>query len=208
MERINAALRRAPIWPLYVLGVLPAAWLFWQALSGGLGPDPVKALEHLYGQTALQLLIATLAVTPLRRFTGLSLLRFRRALGLLAFVHVLFHVAVWLLLDIQLDMAAAWEDVFERPHITVGVVGVALLVPLALTSTDRAMRRMGPQAWRRLHRLAYGAVLAGAIHYLMLVKTWEAAPLAYLAVILLLLALRLPLEAVWRATSLRGWRSN
>ena len=205
---LNASLRRVPLWVVYVLGVVPAGWVFWLAATGGLGPDPVRSLEHWYGETALQLLVAGLAVTPLRRFTGVSLLRFRRALGLLAFAYVLFHVAVWLLLDIQLDMAAAWEDVFERPHITVGVVGLALLVPLALTSTDRAMRRMGPQAWRRLHRLAYGAVLAGAIHYLMLVKTWEAAPLAYLAVILLLLALRLPLEAVWRATSLRGWRSN
>lgn len=205
---LNAGLRRVPLWAVYVLGVVPAVWVFWLAATGGLGPDPVRSLEHWYGETALQLLVAGLAVTPLRRFTGVTLLRFRRALGLLAFAYVIFHVAVWLLLDIQMDMAAAWEDVFERPHITVGVVGVAVLVPLALTSTDRAMRRMGPQAWRRLHRLAYVGALAGAIHYLMLVKTWEAAPLAYLAVILLLLALRLPADTLLRATSLRARRSN
>ncbi len=189
---INAALRRVPVWPLYWLGVAPALWLFWRAATGGLGPDPVRTLKHLYGEIALGLLVAGLAVSPLRRLTGLSLLRFRRAIGLLAFAYVCFHVAVWLLLDIQLDAAAAWEDIFERPHITVGMVGVVLLVPLALTSSDRALRRMGPQAWRRLHMLVYPAALAGAIHYLMLVKTWEPAPILWLAVILLLLALRLP----------------
>ena len=205
---LNAWARRVPVWVLYVLGVLPAVWLFWQAATGGLGPDPVRALEHRYGEIALQLLVAGLAVTPLRRLTGVSLLRFRRALGLLAFAYVVFHVAVWLGLDMGGDLGAAWADVFERPHITVGAVGVALLVPLALTSTDRALRRMGPQAWRRLHRLAYGAALAGAAHYLMLVKTWEPAPLAYLAVILGLLALRLPTGPIGRATSLRAGRPD
>ncbi|MGY6410791.1 MAG: protein-methionine-sulfoxide reductase heme-binding subunit MsrQ [Alkalilacustris sp.] len=189
---INAALRRVPVWPLYWLGVLPALWLFWRAATGGLGPDPVRTLEHLYGEIALGLLVAGLAVTPLRRFTGVSLLRFRRAIGLLAFAHVCFHVVVWLVLDIQLDAGAAKQDIFERPHITVGMVGLVLLIPLALTSSDRALRRMGPEAWRRLHLLVYPAALAGAIHYLMLVKVWEPAPILWLAVILLLLALRLP----------------
>lgn len=206
--RLNGWARRVPLWAVYVLGVLPAVWLFWQAATGGLGPDPVRALEHRYGEIALQLLVAGLAVTPLRRLTGVSLLRFRRALGLLAFAYVVFHVAVWLGLDMGGALGAAWADVFERPHITVGAVGVALLLPLALTSSDRALRRMGPQAWRRLHRLAYPAALAGAAHYLMLVKTWEPAPLAYLAVILGLLALRLPAGPWRRATSLRPTGSD
>lgn len=198
-QAINAGLRRVPVAPLYILGVLPALWLFWQALTGGLGPDPVRALEHRYGEIALQLLIAGLAVTPLRRFTGVSLLRFRRALGVLAFAHAVFHVAVWLLLDMQMDMGAAWADVFERPHITVGAVAVALLVPLALTSTDAALRRMGPQAWRRLHRLVYPAALGAAIHWVMLAKTWEVAPATHLALILGLLALRLPWRRIARS---------
>ena len=194
----NAWLRRLPVWPLYPLGLLPAVWLFWLALTGGLGPDPVKALEHRYGETALQLMIAALAVTPLRRLTGLSLLRFRRALGLLASFWVCLHLTVWAVLDVQLDLAGMWEDVVKRPYLTLGMAGFLLLVPLALTSTDSALRRMGAARWRQLHRLGYLAALAGAGHYLLSAKVWEPAPLAYLAAILLLLALRLPLPAGWR----------
>ena len=194
---INGALRRLPVWPVYVLGLLPLPWLFWQAATGGLGPDPVRALEHRYGELALQLLVGGLTVTPLRRLSGVSLLRFRRALGLLAFAYVLAHVAVWLVLDVQRDLAAAWEDIAERPHITMGLVAVLLLLPLAVSSTDRALRRLGARRWRQLHRLVYPAALAAALHPVMLAKTWEAESLAYLAVILLLL-LRLPLPAFRR----------
>jgi sulfoxide reductase heme-binding subunit YedZ len=187
----NAALRRLPTASVYALGLLPAPWLFWLALTGGLGPDPAKALEHRYGEIALQLLVATLAVTPVRRLTGLSLLRFRRAFGLLSFAYVLLHVTVWLVLDVQ-GLAAALAETIKRPFIMIGMVGFMLLIPLALTSTDAAMRRMGPQAWRSLHRLTYPAALAGSIHYLLLVKSWPLEPFLYLGAILLLLALRLP----------------
>ena len=200
MGRVNAALRRLPVWPVYVLGLLPAVWLFWLGLTGGLGPDPVKALEHRYGQTALQLLIATLAVSPLRRLTGLSLLRFRRALGLLAFAWLVLHLLVWAVLDVQLDLAVMWADVVRRPYITVGMLGFLLLVPLALTSTDAALRRLGAARWRRLHQLGYLAALAGATHYLMATKVTEAGAILHLAVILLLLALRLPIPPGIRRT--------
>jgi sulfoxide reductase heme-binding subunit YedZ len=187
----NGSLRRVPVSIVYALGLMPAPWLFWLALTGGLGPDPAKALEHRYGELALQLLVAALAVTPLRRWTGLSLLRFRRALGLLAFAYVCMHLAVWLILDVQ-GLAAAGAEIVKRPFITIGMAAFLLLLPLALTSTDAALRRMGPAAWRRLHMLAYPATIAGALHYLLLVKSWPVEPFVYLGAILALLALRLP----------------
>jgi methionine sulfoxide reductase heme-binding subunit len=189
----NSALRRVPVWCVYGAGVVPALWLFWLGLSDGLGPDPVKALEHRLGEIALQLMVAVLAVTPLRRLTGVSLLRFRRAIGLLAFFYVLLHLAVWLVLDIQLNWSEIWTDILERPYITIGMAGFVLLVPLALTSNDMAVRRMGARAWSRLHRLTYLAALAGAVHYLMLVKAWPVEPLLYLAAVVALLGLRLRL---------------
>jgi sulfoxide reductase heme-binding subunit YedZ len=188
----NGALRRLPVGLVYVLGLLPAAWLFWLGLTGGLGPDPVKALEHRYGEIALQLMVAVLAVSPLRRFTGVSLIRFRRALGLLAFAYVTMHLLVWAVLDVQLDWAGIVKDVLERPYITIGMAGFLMLVPLAVTSNDTALRRMGAVAWRRLHLLTYPAALAGALHHLLLTKTWELEPALYLGAILLLLLLRLP----------------
>lgn len=167
-----------PTWPIYAAGFVQVGWLFWLGTSGNLGVDPVKTLEHRYGLLALQLLVAGLAVTPLRRFVGLNLIRFRRAIGLMAFYVLIAHVLVWLVLDLQ-SPAAAWADIVKRPYITIGMAAFLLLVPLALTSTDGAVRRLG-SAWRRLHRLVYPAVLLGGVHFAMLVKGWQIEPFVYL----------------------------
>ncbi len=188
-DRLQGALRRVPAWSLYMGTFLYAAWTFWRGASGGLGPDPVKALEHAYGEAALYMLVAVLAVTPLRRFAGINLLRFRRALGLSCFFLVCAHLLIWAVLDVQ-SFGRVWADILKRPYITIGMTGFALMIPLAVTSNQRALRRMGA-GWRRLHRLTYpAAVLAGG-HYLMLVKGWQLKPVVMLAIILLLLAMRL-----------------
>lgn len=189
-DRLNTALRRIPVWAVYIVGALPAPYLFYMAATGGLGVEPIKALEHELGQWALQLLIAGLAVTPLRRRLGVNLMKFRRAIGLLAFLYVSLHLLVWLLLDVQIP-AQVWADIVKRPYITIGMLGFLLLLPLAVTSNNLSLRRLGP-AWRRLHRLVYPAVLLGAVHFVMLRKGLQIEPLIYLALLLALLALRLP----------------
>ncbi|WP_132464268.1 protein-methionine-sulfoxide reductase heme-binding subunit MsrQ [Rhodovulum marinum] len=188
--RINRALRRVPAWPVYVVGMVPAVWFFWLGATGGLGVEPITALEHRLGLTGLQVLIASLAVTPLRRVSGIDLVRFRRALGLVGFFYIALHLAVWLILDLQ-SWQRVWADILKRPYITIGMSGFLLLLPLALTSNTLAVRKLGPLRWRRLHRLAYLAIPLGAIHFVMLAKGWQIAPLAYLAAILGLLALRI-----------------
>lgn len=188
--RINGWLRRIPAWPLYVLLLIPAVLEFQAGLSGHLGPDPVKAIERQYGLWALQLLLAGLAVTPIRRFCGINLLRFRRAIGLMAFLYVCLHLSVWLILDLGLFWPEIWADIVKRPYITIGMGAFLALVPLAVTSNDRSLRAIGAMRWRRLHRLIYVIVPAAAIHYLMLVKTWQLAPMLYLSAALLLLLLR------------------
>lgn len=193
VQRLNGILRRLPAWPLYPLGAAWMIWLFWRALSG-VSVEPIDWLERAYGETALQLLVAGLAVTPLRRFTGLSLLRFRRALGLLCFAFVLAHLTVWAILDVQ-ALDAVWADIVKRPYITIGMTAFLLLLPLALTSNDRSIRRLGGAAWRRLHRLVYPAAVLGAVHYVWLARGFAIEPLVYLALILGLLALRLPRRA-------------
>jgi sulfoxide reductase heme-binding subunit YedZ len=187
-RRVNGWVRRAPAWPIYVLGFAYMAWLF----VGGLGAvDPVKAIEHAYGLAALQLIVATLAVTPVRRLTGVMLVKFRRALGLMVFWFVLAHLLVWAVLDVQ-RLDAVWADIVKRPYITIGIGAFLLLIPLALTSNDSVLRRIGPVLWRQIHWLTYPVAVLGAVHFALLTKTWAFEPLAYLAVVLLLLATRLP----------------
>lgn len=190
-QPINAALRHVPPLAVYIAGVMPLLWLIWLLTNGGLGVDPVKRIEHQLGEWALQLLVLGLAVTPLRRFTGVNLIRYRRAIGVLAFIYVTLHLATWVVLDIQLRWSEIWADVLKRPYITAGFAGFIAMVPLALTSNNRSVRRLGPKTWQRLHRLTYFAVLAGAVHYVWLVKAWPPEPLIYLGLTVALLGLRL-----------------
>ncbi|MEP0155839.1 protein-methionine-sulfoxide reductase heme-binding subunit MsrQ [Pseudophaeobacter sp.] len=189
IDAINTALRRIPTWVLYLLGSLYPVWLLYLGMTGGLGADPVKALEHELGERALQLLILGLAVTPLRRFVGVNLIRFRRALGVLTFTYVALHLLVWLLLDVQI-VSQILADIAKRPYITIGMAGFVLMVPLALTSNDASVKRLG-RKWKRLHLLTYPAAFLGGLHYVMLAKGFQIEPLIYLTVIVVLLALRL-----------------
>lgn len=191
IDAINSLARRVPAWLVYLAGLVPPVWLFIQALNGHLGVDPVKALEHEMGKLGLQLIIAGLCISPLRRFVGLSLIKFRRAIGLVAFFYIVLHFATWLALDMGLRLDEALNDILRRPYVTAGMVGLAGLIPLAITSNNWSVRRLGPVRWQKLHWLTYVVALAGGIHYVWLVKTWTLESLMYLAVILGLLALRI-----------------
>lgn len=190
MDRINALSRRIPVNAVYLTGLLPFGWIVWLALSNGLGADPVKAIELRLGELGLQFLVAGLFITPLR-WAGLNLIRFRRAVGLLAFFYVAMHLLAWVILDMGLRWEEMAADLLKRWYIIIGMIGFATMVPLALTSNNRAIRRLGAASWARLHRLTYVAALAGAIHYVVLVKAWPVEPFLYLGVVCLLLLARL-----------------
>lgn len=188
---------------VFVLLLLPAVLLVAGLIRGTLGADPVAALLWQTGLWALRLLLASLAVTPLQRLTGWRWpIRFRRQLGLFAFFYACLHLAVYAVFDRSLDLAAVWEDIVERPFITVGALAFLLLVPLAATSTRAAVRRLGPR-WQQLHRLVYLAAGLAVLHYLWLVKADLRPPLIYVAILAALLLLRLPAPQSWR----RGSRS-
>ncbi|WP_243613532.1 protein-methionine-sulfoxide reductase heme-binding subunit MsrQ [Shimia aestuarii] len=188
IDHLNLWLRRVPTWPLYILGVLYPVWLLYQGMTGALGVDPVKALEHAIGKAGLQLLLVTLLVTPLRRFVGLNILKFRRALGLLTFFYIALHLLVWFVLDVQIA-SQVWADIVKRPYITIGMAGFLLMVPLAITSNNTSVRRLG-RKWITLHKLTYLVAILGAVHYVLLVKGFQIEPLLYLGAVLLLLSLR------------------
>ena len=190
MERLNKLARRVPTWVVYLLGLVPLGFLVWGAIFGGLGPDPVKAIERGLGERGLQFLLASLAITPLRR-VGLNLIRFRRALGLLSFLYITLHLLAWIWLDMGLRWGEMLADLTRRPFVILGMIGFVAMIPLAATSWNGAIRRMGAAAWNRLHRLAYVAILAGAVHLALLSKVWTTEVLVYLGLALGILALRL-----------------
>lgn len=201
-QSLNGTLRRIPAWPIYIVSLIPPVWLFYQGVNGGLGVDPVKVMEHEMGELGLQVLIAVLAISPLRKYTGVSLLKFRRALGLVGFFYIGLHLLVWLVLDVQL-IDQIIKDILKRPYITIGMAGFVLMIPLAITSNNASIRKLGA-TWRKLHKLTYGAVLLGGVHYLMLVKGWQIEPMIYLAVIVALLMMRLNAGRLARSFKLRA----
>ncbi len=190
IDSLNTIARRVPTWVVYIVGLLPIPWLLFQAQTGGLGAEPIKALEKELGLLALQLLIAGLVITPARRYLRLNLIKFRRALGLLAFIYVSLHLLVWLVLDVGI-LSQIWADILKRPYITIGMAGFACLVPLAATSNNFSIRKLGA-TWRKLHRLTYLAAILAGVHFIWLVKGFQIEPLLYMGAILALLLLRLP----------------
>lgn len=178
---------------VFVLALVPLALLVARTAGVGgltLGANPVAELIHELGTWGLNFLLLTLAITPLRRLTGSpQWLRFRRMLGLYAFAYLLLHFAAYVVVDQSLDWAILVEDVLERPWITIGFAALLLLAPLAATSTQRAMRRLG-RRWQQLHRLVYVATGLGIWHYWWQVKLDVAQPAAYAAVFAVLMGFR------------------
>ncbi|WP_370458565.1 protein-methionine-sulfoxide reductase heme-binding subunit MsrQ [Aliiroseovarius sp. PrR006] len=188
VDHLNHGLRKVPVWLVYTLGAALPFWYLYLGLTGGLGVEPIKALEHELGELGLQTLILGLAVTPLRAITGVNLIRLRRVIGVLTFFYVAAHLLVWLVLDVQI-LSEIWKDILKRPYITVGMAAFILMTPLAITSNNWSIRKLGPR-WGKLHKLVYPTAALGGIHYIMVGKTWEAESLLYMAVILVLLGWR------------------
>ena len=191
MDWINQLLRKVPTWLVYIVGLIPVPLFLYLAQTGGLGREPIKALEHELGELALKLIIVGLAITPLRKIVGLNLIKFRRAIGVLAFTYVALHLLVWLVLDVGI-LSQIWADILKRPYITIGMVGFVVMIPLAGTSNKWSVKRLGGK-WRRLHQLTYLAAALGGVHFILIAKGIQLEPLIYMAIVLCLLAYRLPI---------------
>jgi sulfoxide reductase heme-binding subunit YedZ len=178
---------------VFAASLLPLAWLVCAAFGWfdqSLGADPVKKLEHFCGKTALNFLMLTLLVTPLKNLAGLPhLLRLRRMLGLFTFFYVVLHFTVYVVLDQEINLRSVLADVAKRPYITIGFAALLMLIPLAITSTNRMMRRLG-RRWQKLHRLIYVIAVLGVWHYYWQVKRDVREPLIYAAILTLLLGYR------------------
>ena len=188
MTRRSLALIKALV---IIACTIPFAWTAARAFGfGDLGANPVQMVLHTFGKTGLNLLILTLAITPIRKQTGLNwLVALRRTLGLAAFIYILLHAVTYAVLDQGLAWRTLLVDVAMRPYITVGFLALVLMIPLAVTSTNAMQRRLR-RRWAQLHRLVYLIGILGALHFLWLVKIDIAEPLLYMAVLALLLGYR------------------
>ncbi|WP_309672484.1 protein-methionine-sulfoxide reductase heme-binding subunit MsrQ [Gemmatimonas sp.] len=191
LARAESPIRRLIRPALWLLVIVPAIVLAAQLLLDQLGAEPIEELEHASGKWALRLLAASLAVTPLMRLTGWGwMVAQRRFLGLAAFFWALGHLSVYIVLDQFFDWPAIGEDILKRLYITLGMLAFVLMIPLALTSTKAAIRKLGGKRWNLLHRLVYVSAIAGCIHFLWAVKKDLVEPIIYVAVFVVLFALR------------------
>ncbi len=176
---------------VFILCLAPMAVLSLDAVRDRLGANPIAAIEHSTGRWALVLLLVTLSITPLRRLTGwYSLLRFRRLFGLYAFFYTCLHVLAYVVLDEYFDWSAITRDIVRLPFMSVGFASFVLLVPLALTSSNSMVRRLGSRRWQALHRLIYPIAIGGVLHYLWLVKLDRTQPELFGAILAVLLGFR------------------
>ncbi|MGA2482807.1 MAG: protein-methionine-sulfoxide reductase heme-binding subunit MsrQ [Candidatus Acidiferrales bacterium] len=173
--------------------MLPLAWLVVHGFANDLGPDPIATITHTTGDWTLRFLLVTLGVSPVRRLSGhfAWLIRFRRMLGLFAFFYGSLHLTTYIWLFSSFDVHSMIADVYKRRFITAGMLGWLLMVPLALTSTAWAVRKIGGKRWQLLHRVIYISAIAGVIHYWWLVKPGVRTPLTVTAILAVLLLARL-----------------
>jgi sulfoxide reductase heme-binding subunit YedZ len=176
---------------IFLLALVPLAWLVKRTLANDLGVNPAETLQLQTGIWALRFLLATLAVTPLRRLTGWHrAIQYRRMLGLFAFFYASLHLLTWVVLDQYFDAGAMIADVVKRPFITAGMLAFVAMIPLAVTSTKGWIRRLG-RNWQTLHRLIYLSGIAAALHFVWKVKVAIGEPVYYAAIVAALLAFRL-----------------
>ena len=185
-------LKRALKPAVHVLCLVPLAWIVYRTFTNDLGANPVEAIIRYLGDWALRFLLIALAVTPLRILTGWNIVgRLRRMLGLYAFAYVILHLTGYVVIDHFFDWTTIWKDIVKRTYITVGMAALLMLLPLAVTSTDGMIRRLGGARWRKLHMLVYPAGIAGVIHYFLMIKAGFQQPLLYAVILTALFGVRL-----------------
>ncbi len=180
---------------------LGSRWRIWHQ---DVTPNPVEFITHFTGDWTIRLLVATLAITPLRKLLRVpDLIRFRRLIGLFAFFYACLHFATYIWLDHDFDMDAIVKDVAKRPYVTAGFTAFVLMIPLAITSTTGWIRRLGGKRWQRLHQLIYVSAIAAVIHYYWLVKSDIRLPALYGLLVALELGYRLAAKKPWKSATVR-----
>ena len=166
--KFRAIFKQLPVSLLYLILLIPIPLYFYWGIVNQLGPDPLRFLEHKYGELGLVFLLITLSISPLLRFTKINLMKFRRCIGLVAFYYVVSHICVYFFLDIGLSMDLLLSDLQKRYYIIAGFLAFITLIPLALTSNNFSLRKLNIRTWNKIHSFVYVAIILSIFHFILM----------------------------------------
>ena len=199
--KFRAIFRHLPVSLLYFILLTPIPLYFYWGVVNQLGPDPLRFLEHKYGELGLVFLLITLSISPLLRYTKINLVKFRRCFGLVAFYYIVSHILVYFFLDIGLSMDLLLSDLQKRYYIIAGFFAFITLIPMALTSNNFAVRKLNIRTWNKIHSFVYIAIILSIFHFILMSKTWTEELYFYTLVTVIILALKLKRTKTYKKLS-------
>ena len=197
----RAIFRHLPVSLLYFILLIPIPLYFYWGVVNQLGPDPLRFLEHKYGELGLVFLLITLSISPLLRYTKINLVKFRRCFGLVAFYYIVSHILVYFFLDIGLSMDLLLSDLQKRYYIIAGFFAFITLIPMALTSNNFAVRKLNIRTWNKIHSFVYIAIILSIFHFILMSKTWTGELYFYTLVTVIILVLKLKRTKIYKKLS-------
>ena len=199
--KLRAIIRHFPVWLLYFILLIPIPLYFYWGIVNQLGPDPLRFLEHKYGELGLVFLLITLSISPLLRYAKINLMKFRRCVGLVAFYYIVSHIFVYFFLDIGLSMDLLLSDLQKRYFIIAGFFAFITLIPMAFTSNNFALRKLGTRTWNKIHSFVYIAIILSIFHFILMSKTWTGELYFYTAITIIILILKIKRTKIYKKLS-------
>ena len=196
--KLNTLFRSAPVSLVYFILLIPIPFYFLLGIINKLGPDPLRFLEHKYGELGLIFLLITLSISPLLRYGFINLIKFRRCIGLVAFYYIVSHICVYFFLDIGLSLDILISDLKKRYYIIAGFFAFITLIPLALTSNNIAVRKLNIRTWRKIHSFIYIAIILSIFHFILMSKTWTTELYFYTAITSIILFLKIKETKIYK----------
>ena len=188
---LNTLFRSLPVPLVYFFLLIPIPFYFFLGVANRLGPDPLRYLEHKYGELGLIFLLVTLSISPILRYPKINLVRFRRCIGLVSFYYIVSHVCIYVFLDIGLSLEMLMSDLKKRYYIIAGFFAFITLIPLAVTSNNYAVRKFNIRTWKKIHNFIYIAIILSIFHFILMSKTWTGELYFYIAVTVIILILKI-----------------
>ena len=199
--KFRAIFKHLPVSLLYLILLIPIPLYFYWGVENQLVPDPLRFLEHKYGELGLVFLLITLSISPLLRYAKINLMKFRRCVGLVAFYYVISHICVYFFLDIGLSMDLLLSDLQKRYYIIAGFFAFITLIPLALTSNNFSLRKLNTKIWNKIHSFVYVAIILSIFHFILMSKTWTGELYFYTLITVIILALKLKRTKIYKKLS-------